>query len=103
MQVPSPQARPTVSGYLGDSAPKPAYLIGAPGHSDMPQSLRTIKAVGPQNTPILVFLELGEIRLPRGEEPEVGWRFGMDIQGHLGEGMEAKPQKQENTRCWQKQ
>lgn len=38
-------------------------------------------------------LGVGQIRLPRGEEPEVGWRFGMGIQGHLGEGMEAKAQK----------
>ena len=58
MQVSSPQARSTISEYLGDGAPKPACLTIAPAHSDIRQSLRIIKAVGPQNRPTLALLEL---------------------------------------------
>lgn len=58
MQVPSPQARPIVSEYLGDGVPRPACLTRSPGHSDLPQGLRTIKTVGPQNSFTLTPLEL---------------------------------------------
>lgn len=58
MQLPSPQARPIVSEYLGDGVPKPACLTRSPGHSDLPQGLRTIKTVGPQNSFIRTLLEL---------------------------------------------
>lgn len=58
IQGPSPQARLIASEYLGDGAPKPACLTGLPGHSDTPQGLRTIKAVGPQNSSTLTLLRL---------------------------------------------
>lgn len=57
MQGPRPQARPTVSEYFVDGAPKPACLTRSPGHSHIPQGLRTIKAVEPQNRHTLSLLE----------------------------------------------
>lgn len=45
----------------------------------MPQSLRTIKAVGPQNTPILVFLELVKSGFPEERslklDGDLEWTF----------------------------
>lgn len=69
MQVPSPQARPTVSEYLGGTGPpnpNESCLIRSPGRSDGYIRSENFQAVGPQNRPTLMLLEL--VRLGFSEE-----------------------------------
>lgn len=92
IQVPSPKARLFASEYLGDGAPKPACLTGLPGHSDIPQGLRTIKTVGPQNSSTLTLLRLA--RSGFSEEGSLGSDGGDSERSYKGISLRAWRQRQ---------